>query len=71
MTETDPQQIDPLEAVDPAAASAVGPEPVLDDIDTSPRPEDGEQPDDQTPGYEEAESDDNDQEDDPEVHEVA
>ncbi len=70
MTEPGPQQIDPLDVVDPAAVAAVGPEPVPADVDTSPLPEDGDQPDDQSPQYEEAESDDNEEDDDPEVHEV-
>jgi hypothetical protein len=55
--------------VDPTVS--VGPEPVLQDgYDSSVHPEDGPQDVDQDPGYELAESD-TDEEDDPEVHEVA
>lgn len=50
---------------------SVGPEKAPPDIDTSPRPEDGLQDVDQNAGYESAESDDNEEDDDPEVHEVA
>lgn len=50
---------------------SVGPEKAPPDIDTSPRPEDGPQDVDQDPGYEVSESDDNQEDDDPEVHEVA
>lgn len=52
-------------------AGAVGAEPAPEPEDTSPRPEDGDQPEDQSPNYETAESDDNEDDDDPEVHEVA
>jgi hypothetical protein len=55
----------------PIDPSAVGPEPAPAEIDTSPTEEDGPQDVDQEPGYEEAESDDNEDDDDPEVHEVA
>jgi hypothetical protein len=64
MTEQDPQG-------EPQQLVGVGPEPAPDDVDTSPRPEDGDQDVDQTPDFETAESDDNEEDDDPEVHEVA
>jgi hypothetical protein len=51
-------------------ATSVDPEATTDDVDTSPRPEDGPQNVDQEPGYQVAEADSTDQ-DDPEVHEVA
>jgi hypothetical protein len=50
--------------------SSVGPDRAPDNVDTSVRPEDGPQDVDQDPGYEIAESDDNDEDDDPEVHDV-
>lgn len=50
---------------------SVGGEPAPDRVDTSVRPEDGEQDVSQDPDYEVNESDDNDDDDDPEVHKVA
>lgn len=56
----------------PEPVNPIGPDEAPDQVDTSPQPEDGEQDVDQDPGYEEAESDDpEDENDDPEVHEVA
>jgi hypothetical protein len=49
----------------------VGPELAPDRVDTSPTEDDGPQDVDQDPHYEVAESDDNQDDDDPEVHEVA
>jgi hypothetical protein len=49
----------------------IGAEPYPEEYDTSPRPEDGPQDVDQDPDFEEAEVEDADDEDDPEVHEVA
>lgn len=49
----------------------VGPEPAPDAVDTTPSDDDGPQDVDQDPNYEVCESDDNQDEDDPEVHEVA
>jgi hypothetical protein len=49
----------------------VGPDQAPEPEDTSPRPDDGPQPEDQDPNYDLAESDDNQEDDDPEVHEVA
>lgn len=50
----------------------VGPEQAPDPVDTTPTEDDGPQDVDQEPGYEEAESDETENDDDdPEVHEVA
>lgn len=53
----------------PDAVVPVGSEEAPDDIDTFPRPEDGEQDVDQELNYDEAEAD-ADVDDDPEVHEA-
>lgn len=53
------------------APDPVGPDQAPDDVDTTPTEDDGVQDVDQEPGYEDAESDDNDEQDDPEVHEVS
>jgi hypothetical protein len=56
----------------PEQPVGVGPEPAPENVDTSPTAADGPQDVDQDPGYEEADSDDpEDEHDDPEVHEVA
>ena len=49
----------------------VGPEMAPDNVDTSVRVEDGDQDVYQDPRFEEAETDHADDDDDPEVHEVA
>lgn len=66
MSETEPELPELPDPVTP-----VGEDRAPEQVDTSPRPEDGDQDVDQEPGFEEAESDDpEDDEDDPEVHEV-
>lgn len=51
-------------------AVPIGPEKAPPEVDTSPTPDDGPQDVDQDPGYEVAESDDNEEDDDLEVHVV-
>jgi hypothetical protein len=61
----------PLQQPDETPTVPVGPEPTPPDSgDTSVRPEDGEQPQDQDPNYEVGESDDNEEDNDPEVGDV-
>lgn len=55
----------------PDPVPPVGPDQAPDYVDTEPTEDDGIQDVDQEPGYEDAESDDNNDDDDPEVHEVA
>lgn len=60
----------PAEPID--GGPSVGPEKAPPEVDTSPTPQDGRQDVDQEPGFEVAESDDNEEDDDdPEVHEVS
>lgn len=66
----------PPARADVCAMTEPAPDPVVHDqapdfVDTTPTADDGVQDVDQEPGYEDAESDDNDEPDDPEVHEVS
>lgn len=78
-SDSHPQQLDqPDQPADPlldgashADLAGIGEERYPEQYDTSPRPEDGPQDVDQDPHYEVAETDGNDDDDDPEVHEVA
>jgi hypothetical protein len=68
---TDSERYDDGQPEVPSGGPGVGPEAAPpDDYDTGPRPEDGDQDVDQYPDFESAESDDNQDADDPEVHEV-
>jgi hypothetical protein len=70
-----PAQADTARMTEPTPTAdsvpPVGPDRAPEFEDTSARPEDGPQPEDQEPNYDLAESDDNQEDDDPEVHEVA